>query len=49
MTETVHAQQAELLIWIIAVLIPLLIWAFREAEQRFAAKRAPQRQGVQRR
>ena len=39
MTETIHATHAQLLIWIIAALIPLLIWAFRDAEQRLAARR----------
>jgi hypothetical protein len=44
MTEIVHASEAQYLISIIAALIPLLIWAFRDAEQRLAAKRSrPQR------
>lgn len=39
MNATEHAAQAQVLIAIIAALIPLLIWAFRDAEQWFAAKR----------
>lgn len=44
MTDTIRAYQAEMLIWIIAALIPLLIWAVHDADRRFAAKRTYLRQ-----
>jgi hypothetical protein len=40
MTADIHAANAHVLITIIAMLIPLLIWAFRDAEDKFSEMRA---------
>lgn len=40
MTADIHAANAQFLIVIIAALIPLLIWAFRDAEDTLAEIRA---------